>query len=286
MENTEWDEKPQDGQGDSEGEEGQRGGYQDKFSPDSNEAIVKGLSFKAEGDDVRDFFSQYGEISNVNIERRYNGESKGSCFIKFTTAEGLENACVANGVEFMGRQVWIAKTKPKSERVKEFGPRRGFAGRGRGGNSDFVPRARGGNSDFVPRGRGGNRGFRGGNSNNEGQQGQAFTGGYKKNFDDDNDDGQNAGFSGRGRGRGRGRGGNSEFVPRGRGAFRGTRGGAPTRGPVQKVDKSKIIFVGNLNYRTERDEIWDFFDTVGKVVDVRIAKNPTGSVSLPLKVCF
>jgi RNA recognition motif-containing protein len=264
MEKTEWDEKAQDGQGDSEGEEGHKGGYQDKFSPDSNEAIVKGLSFKAEADDVRDFFSQYGEISNVNIERRYNGDSKGSCFIKFATAEGLENAVAANGVEFLGRQAWIAKTKPKSERVKEFGPRRGFGGRG--GNRGH----RGGYSN--------NEGHRGGYSNNEGQ---AYRGGYKKDFDADNEDGQTGGFSGRGRGRGRGRGngGNTEFVPRGRGAFRGTRGGPHTRAPVQKVDQSKIIFVGNLNYRTERDEIWDFFDAVGKVVDVRIAKNPTGSVS-------
>lgn len=257
MEKTEWDEasKPQeDGHGDSEGEAGQKGGYQDKFNPESNEAIVKGLSFKAEGDDVRDFFSQYGDISNVNIERRYNGDSKGSCFIKFATAEGLEAAIAANGVEFLGRQVWIAKTKPKSERVKEFGPRRGFGGRG------------------------GNRGHTGGYNNDEGYQG-----GYQKNFGADNEGGHqggSTGFSGRGTQRGRGRGGN--FVPRGRGGFaaRGGRGGAPNRGPVQKVDQSKILFVGNLNYRTERDEIWDFFDTVGKVVDVRIAKNPTGSVSV------
>lgn len=193
--------------------------------------IVKGLSFKAEGEDVREFFSQYGEISSVNIERRYNGDSKGSCFIKFATAEGLNNAIAASGVEFLGRQVWIAKTKPKSERVKEYGTRRGY---NRGGYN--------------------NRSYGGG-----------YDGGYN-NY---------GGYGGRGRG-GYGRRG-GYYNRRGRGGGRGGR-------RPQKVDKSKILFVGNLNYRSEREHIWEFFDGVGKVVDIRIAKNPSGSVSLNLLI--
>jgi RNA recognition motif-containing protein len=170
----------------------------------------------------------------VNVERRFNGDSKGSCFIKFATAEGLNNAVAATGVEFLGRQVWVAKTKPKSERVKEFGPRRGTFRGTRGGNY-------GGYND----------GGYGGQSNN-------YDNGY-----------QSEGYNTRGAGRGRGRGG--------RGTTRGGRGGATRR--VEKVDQSKILFVGNLNYKTERDEIWDFFESIGKVVDVRIAKNQSGSVS-------
>lgn len=246
MENKEWDETKKshdDGEdyGHGQGEEnGQLSGqYQDKFNPSSNEAIVKGLSFKAEGEDVREFFSQYGEITSVNVERRFNGDSKGSCFIKFATSEGLNNAVAATGVEFLGRQVWVAKTKPKSERVKEFGPRRGTFRGNRAANYGGY------NND----------GGYGGQSNNHNNN---YDNGYQNN---DN------GYT-RGAGRGRGRGG--------RGNTRG-RGGAPRR--VEKVDQSKILFVGNLNYKTERDEIWDFFETIGKVVDVRIAKNQSGSVS-------
>jgi RNA recognition motif-containing protein len=201
--------------------------------------IVKGLSFKAEGEDVREFFSQYGEISSVNIERRYNGDSKGSCFIKFATAEGLNNSIAASGVEFLGRQVWIAKTKPKSERVKEYGPRRGYNRGGYGGYNRYQ----GGYND----------GGYGGGYNNYG-------GGY----------GGRGGRGGRG-GYNNRRGGGGYYNKRGRGGRGGRR--------PQRVEKSKIVFVGNLNYRSEKDEIWDFFDAVGKVVDIRIAKNPSGSVS-------
>lgn len=240
MENKEWDEANQphdEGHGQDKGSQdgddsGQLSGqYQDKFNPGAHEVIVKGLSFKAEGEDVREFFSQYGDIASVNIERRYNGDSKGSCFIKFATAEGLNNAIAASGVEFMGRQVWIAKTKPKSERVKEYGPRRGHS-----------------------------RGGYGGYNRHHGGYNDGGYGGYNNHHGGYNDGGYHNRRGGNRRGRGR-----------------GGRGGG--RRP-QRVDKSKILFVGNLNYRTERDEIWDFFDTVGKVVDVRIAKNPSGSVSL------
>jgi RNA recognition motif-containing protein len=96
-----------------EGDQEENGEYKDKFDPNSNEVIVKGLSFKAEGDDVRDFFSRFGDVESVNIERRFNGDSKGSCFIKFTNKEGQENAIAADGVDFMGRQVWINKTRAK-----------------------------------------------------------------------------------------------------------------------------------------------------------------------------
>lgn len=282
MDNKEWDQNNQQHGGANNNLYGQSeenpqltGQYQDKYNPDANEVIVKGLSFKAEGDDVRQFFSQYGEIQTVNIERRFNGDSKGSCFIKFASSEGMNKALEANGVEFLGRQVWVARTRPKSERMKEFGPRRAnFRGNNyysyRGGNNNYQGQYHndGGHSAYNGGGYGNFNGGYGGYVQGQ-YMNNNFNGGYN-DFD--------GGYIRRGAGRGRGYTNHTGF----NGIFRGNRFGN-RRGQYegqkrpQKVEESNIIFVGNMNYRTEMEEIWSFFNDVGKVVDVRIAKNQTGS---------
>lgn len=256
-----------------EGEQQEGGQYKDKFDPNSNEVIVKGLSFKAEGDDVRDFFSKFGEIESVNIERRFNGDSKGSCFIKFLTKEGQENAIAADGVDFMGRQVWINRTRAKQDRVKEFGPRKTY---NRGSANGYAPRG-----NYRGDRREGDRGNRQ-NYNDQGYdrpsrlygRGGSGRGGYRDDHDDGEYNNRRDGYAPRGNSYG-GRGSGNSYGGRGRGGY---------RKPREDVEQSKILFVGNLNFRTEKDEIWGFFDTKGKVVDVRIAKNPQGLVSLNLKV--
>lgn len=52
-----WKEEEQHQEDGSQDERTDNDQYKDKFDPSSNEVIVKGLSFKAGGDDVRDFFS-------------------------------------------------------------------------------------------------------------------------------------------------------------------------------------------------------------------------------------
>lgn len=262
MEKNNWDEQEHN-EGGSEGHEDDQ--YKDKFDPNSNEVIVKGLSFKAEGEDVREFFSQFGDIENVNIERRYNGDSKGSCFIKFATKEGLDNAIAADGIEFLGRQVWITRTRAKSDRVKDFGPKKPYRGSGGyGSRGGYRSNNDEGYSDrpkpYV------RRGSQGGRGQGRGGHGQG-RGGYRNDRNEDRDyDNKREGYGGRG-----------SYVPRGQ-SSRGGRGGY--KKPREEVEQSKILFVGNLNYRSEKDEIWEFFDTKGKVVDVRIARNPAGTVSL------
>ena len=220
---------------------------------------------------MRHFFSQFGDIENVNIERRYNGDSKGSCFIKFSSKEGLDNAIAADGIEFMGRQVWITRTRAKSDRVKDFGPRKTYRGSGggygsRGGNRGGQGQSYGdrGNRSY---GRGHGRGGYRSDRDDDGDYGNNRRGGYRNDRNDDGDYGNNrrGGYSSRGGG----------FAPRGNFSSRG-RGGY--KKPREEVEQSKILFVGNLNYRSEKDEIWDFFEAKGRVVDVRIARNPAGTV--------
>lgn len=269
MERNNWDEEEDHQEHGSEDQHDHNNRYKDKFDPNSNEVIVKGLSFKAEGEDVREFFQKFGEIESVNIERRFNGDSKGSCFIKFKTSIAVDVAIANDGIEFLGRQVWITRTRAKSDRVKDFGPKKTYRGNGygsRGGNYGSRGGNRGndshGYSERVskPYGRGTTRG--GGSGRGGSGRGGPSRGGY-------HNDRNTYGLYDNGR---EGYGGRGNYAPRGRGG----RGGY--KKPREEVDQSKIIFVGNLNYRSEKDEISDFFSTKGHVVDVRIARNPAGSV--------
>lgn len=213
-----------------------------KFDPSAFEVIVKSLSFQAEDEDIIDFFSKYGEVKSVNIQRRYNGSSKGTCFIKFETKEGLEEAIKNTGVTFMGRQVWINKTKSKEERMKEFG---GYNNHHRGGYNN-----RGYN----------NRGYDnyGGGYNNRGynnHRGGGYNGGYN-----------NRGYDNYGGG----------YNNRGYNNHRGGYGNRDRDHHREEVTQSKIVFVGNLNFQSTKEDLWDYLDKVGKVVEVRIATNYNG----------
>ena len=99
--------------------------------------------------------------------------------------------------------------------------------------------------------------------------------------------GRGRGRGGRGRGyRGRSRSRsysgdryNDERPRRTRGRGRGGNGGRGGRRPREVVTESNVIFVGNLNYRSTLDDIWDHFEQSGEVTDVRLAKYPDGRVS-------
>jgi len=291
------------GEGNEEGTQ-QQNAYVDKFNPEEHEVIVRGLSYQATDDDVSNFFSKFGEIKSVKIERYFDGNSKGSCFIKFNEAPGVEAAIKASGVEFLGRQVWIDKTKPKAERVREYGGyRRGGGGRGYGNRQGGGYNGGGGYGGGRRRQGGYNRGYNdynngggygghnnggghhgghnnggghnGGHNNNGGNQGGYNNGG---GHNGGNQGGYNNGGGHHG-GHGGGHGGNQGYNNRRRGGYNNynRRGGNSYR---ERPQESTIVFVGNLNYRTEREDIWEYFDTVGKVTDVRVAKNPSGSVSI------
>lgn len=109
----------------------------------------------------------------------YDGGSKGIAFVRFGDSDSLQKAEAATGIEMMGRQVWIEKTKPRNER-----PSYGDRGGDRGGQS------------------------RGGHRNEE-----------------------------------------------------------------------NTIFVGNVSFRSDKDELWNFFAQCGGVADVRIATHPDGQVT-------
>lgn len=54
--------------------------------------------------------------------------------------------------------------------------------------------------------------------------------------------------------------------------------------PFMKVERSPILYVGNLNYKTTNDQITEIFSQFGEIIDLRVAYNTSGSVSFFLEV--
>ena len=88
------------------------------------EVIVKGLSYSSTEDDIKDHFGKFGNVVRVNLLTRHDGKSKGTGFVGFETEEEREAAIADTGADFMGRQIWIEKTRPRGERDTAR-PRRG-----------------------------------------------------------------------------------------------------------------------------------------------------------------
>ncbi len=97
---------------------------------------VGNLSFQTTSEDLRDLFSQAGNVETANVvEDRDTGRSRGFGFVEMSSKEeGAAAISQLNGKEVGGRSLNVNEAKPREDR-----------GGGRGGNGG------GGN-------RGGNRG--------------------------------------------------------------------------------------------------------------------------------
>ncbi len=96
---------------------------------------VGNLSFKATEDDVRDFFAQHGEVSEVAIiSDRETGRSRGFAFVTMPDdAQGQAAIGATNGQDFMGRPLVVNEARPKTERPGGGGGYGGGGGGRRGG---------------------------------------------------------------------------------------------------------------------------------------------------------
>jgi RNA recognition motif-containing protein len=118
---------------------------------------VGNLSFKTTGDDLREYFSQAGEVESASIiEDRETGRSRGFGFVEMATAEGAAAAIEQfNGKDLNGRNLTVNEARPKTDRGGGGGGRGGYGGGGGGGGG--RDRDRGGYG-----GGGGDRGGYGG----------------------------------------------------------------------------------------------------------------------------
>jgi len=112
----------------------------------STRLYVGNLNFRTTGDELREIFSQAGEVENATVvEDRDTGRSRGFGFVEMATAEGAAAAIEQfNGREFGGRTLTVNEARPRVERGGGFGGGgdrggRGFGGGG-GGGREREPR--------------------------------------------------------------------------------------------------------------------------------------------------
>ncbi len=91
---------------------------------------VGNLSFDSTELDIRELFSQFGEVSEVAmIMDRDSGRPRGFCFVTMGSREGMEAAVKElDGKPWMGRPLAVNEARPREER-----PAYGGGGGGRGG---------------------------------------------------------------------------------------------------------------------------------------------------------
>jgi cold-inducible RNA-binding protein len=101
----------------------------------STRLYIGNLNFRTTSDELREVFSQAGEVENATVvEDRDTGRSRGFGFVEMATAEGAAAAIEQfNGREFGGRTLTVNEARPRVERGG-YGGGRGGGGYGGGGN--------------------------------------------------------------------------------------------------------------------------------------------------------
>lgn len=80
-----------------------------------NEQIYVGnLPYRANEQDLREYFSDFGKLESVRIIRNFKtGDSKGYAFVTYKTPREAVAALVANGKEMQGRAMVVRIAKPR-----------------------------------------------------------------------------------------------------------------------------------------------------------------------------
>src|SRR6476659_11473371 len=92
---------------------------------------VSNLSFNVQDVDLREFFTEYGEVSSAKvITDKFTGKSRGFGFVEMPDTEAAQKAITEldNGV-VEGRTIRVMEAKPKEEK-----PRTNNGGGFRGNN--------------------------------------------------------------------------------------------------------------------------------------------------------
>src|SRR4030043_2105730 len=93
---------------------------------------VANISFNATEQDVRDLFSDYGEVVSVKIiTDKFTGQSKGFGFVEMESeSDAQKTISELNGKPFMGKTLTLAEARPQQPRTG-FQDRKGGFGRGK-----------------------------------------------------------------------------------------------------------------------------------------------------------
>lgn len=79
---------------------------------------VGNLSYRLTEDELRELFTEYGEVSSVNIiTDKYSGQSKGFGFVEMPVQSEAEEAIKAlNSSPIKGRDLKVNEARPRTER--------------------------------------------------------------------------------------------------------------------------------------------------------------------------
>ena len=94
---------------------------------------VSNLSFNVQDEDLREFFTEYGEVSSAKvITDKFTGKSRGFGFVEMPDNEAAQKAIAEldNGT-VEGRTIRVMEAKPKEEKPARSGG--GFRGGNGGG---------------------------------------------------------------------------------------------------------------------------------------------------------
>lgn len=81
---------------------------------------VGNLSYDLTEDDLRELFSEFGEISSVNIiTDKFTGRSKGFGFVEMPSQEDAEKAISGlNEKDVKGRNLKVNQARPREDRPR------------------------------------------------------------------------------------------------------------------------------------------------------------------------
>ncbi|KAF9155932.1 hypothetical protein BG015_007963 [Linnemannia schmuckeri] len=129
--------------------------------------FIGNIAWGTTDDEAKEFFGQYGTLTDVYFPKDPQGRTKGYGFIELDETEADKLVKETNGREFNGRELRVDPANPREDRPRgEFRPRREFNNNREGGDREFRPRREynnnreGGERQFRPRREGGDRQFR------------------------------------------------------------------------------------------------------------------------------
>jgi len=78
---------------------------------------IGNIPYKATEEDLRELFSEYGEIESLKIiQDQFTGQSKGFGFIEMAEEDAKKAMSGLNEKDFMGKPLRVAEAKPQQRR--------------------------------------------------------------------------------------------------------------------------------------------------------------------------
>jgi len=97
-------------------EEGVSNNNMQKPNNTENELHVKGLLFESTEEQIQAHFEKFGKVNSINLLKGQDGKSKGIAFVRMEDEKGVTEGIAHSGEEFMGRKIFIDKSKTREER--------------------------------------------------------------------------------------------------------------------------------------------------------------------------